>query len=80
MVEHTRERLSKPRVNFNEHPNRGRTYGSTRERVNSSSKATVNNRPIGATNIRAGYTGNRPISNEPLMRDANSTGRTDSTN
>ena len=39
------ERNKEPRVNFNDHPNRGRTYGSTRGRDNSSSYATGNNRP-----------------------------------
>ena len=32
-------------MNFNDHPNRGRTYVSTRGRDNSSSYATGNNRP-----------------------------------
>ena len=37
------ERNREPKVNFNDHPNRGRTYGSTRGRDNSSSYATGNN-------------------------------------
>ena len=42
---YSREASRESRVNFNEHPNRGRTYGSARERVNSFSNATGNNRP-----------------------------------
>ena len=44
-ITHSREASREPRVIFNEHPNRGRTYGSTRGRGNSSSNATGNNRP-----------------------------------
>ena len=50
-------------VNFNEQPNRRRTYGSTRGRGSSSSYAWGDNRPRGP-NIRGSSTGNRPISNE----------------
>ena len=39
------ERNREPRVNFNDYLNRGRTYGSTRGRDNSSSYATGNNMP-----------------------------------
>ena len=42
---YSREASREPRVNANEHPNRGWTYGSTRERVNSFSNATGNSRP-----------------------------------
>ena len=69
-----------PRVNFNEHPDRRRTYGFTRGRGNSSSNVTGNNRPKDPTNLRGSSTGNRPASNERPMRDENATGRSDSTN
>ena len=67
-----------PRVNFNEQTKRRRTYGSTRGRGSSSSHATGDNRPRGP-NIRGGSTGNNPTSDERPTRDANETGRCDST-
>ena len=57
---HSRKASRTPRVNFNEHPNKGWTYGSTRERGNSSSNDIGNNRPKGPTNIRRVSTGGRP--------------------
>ena len=54
------EANKEPRVNFNEHPNRGRTYGSTRGKGSSSS----NNRPMGPTNTRGSFTGSRPTAIE----------------
>ena len=51
-----------PRVNFNEKPNRRRTYGSTRGRGSSSSYATGDDRPRGP-NIRVSSTDNRQTSN-----------------
>ena len=77
---HSREASRELRVNFDENPNRGRSYGSTRGRGNSSSNATGNNRPRGQTNTRGGSIDSRPISSERLMRDANATGRSVSTN
>ena len=68
-----------PRVNFNEQPNRRRTFGSTSGRGSSSSYATADNRPRG-TNIRGGSTGNRPTSDERPTQEANATGICDSTN
>ena len=67
------------RVNFNEQPNRRRTYGSTRGRGSSSSYATVENRPRGP-NIRGSSTGNRPTSNERPTQDIHATERCDSMN
>ena len=67
-------------MNFNEYRNRGKTYGSTRGRNNSSSNASGNNRLRGPTDIRGGSIGSRPIPNERSMRDANSTRSSDSTN
>ena len=64
------------RVNFNEQPNRRRTYGSTRGRGSSSSYATGYNRPP----IRGSSTGNRPTSNERPTQDTHTTGRCDSRN
>ena len=69
----------KPRVNFNEQPNRRRTYGSTRGRGSSSSYATEDNRPR-CPNIRGSSTGNRPTSNEGPTQDTHATGRCDSRN
>ena len=69
-----------PTVNFNENPNRGRSYGSARGRGNSSSNATGNNRPRGSTNTRGSYTDTRPISSKQPMRDMNANGRIGSTN
>ena len=63
-----------PRVNFNEQPNRRRTYGSTGGRGSSSSYATGDNRPRGP-NIRGNSTGNRPTSNERPTQDTHATGR-----
>ena len=58
---HTQERLAEePRLSFNELPNRGRTYGSTRGRGNSSSNTTGKNRPRGPTKMKGGSTGRRP--------------------
>ena len=68
-----------PRVNFNEQPNRRRTYGSTRGRGSSSSYATGDNRTRGP-NTRESSTGNRPTSNERPTQDAHATGRCDSMN
>ena len=65
-------------MNFDEQTNRRRTYGSTRGRGSSSSHATGDNRPRGQ-NIRGGSTGNSPTSDERPTRDANETGRCDST-
>ena len=73
--EHSRE----PRVNFNEQPNRRRTYGSTRERGSSSSYATGDNGSR-VPNIRGSSAGNRPTSNERPTQDTHSTGRCDSRN
>ena len=67
-----------PRVNFNEQPNRKRTYGSTRGRGSSFSYATGDNRPRGP-NLRGGSSANRPTSDERPTRDANTTGRCDFT-
>ena len=67
-----------PRVNFNEQANRRRKYGSTRGRGSSSSYATGDNRLRGP-NIRGGSIGNTPTSDERPTRDANTTGRCDST-
>ena len=39
---HSREASREPRVYFNEHPNKGRAYVSTRGKGNSCSKATKN--------------------------------------
>ena len=64
------------RVNFNEQPNRRRTYGSTRARGSSSSYATGENRPRGP-NIRGSSTGNRPTSKERTMQDTHATGKCD---
>ena len=68
-----------PRVNFNEQPNRRKTYGSTRGRGSSSSYATGDNRPR-RPNIRGSLTGNRPTSNERPTQDTHTTGRCDSRN
>ena len=68
-----------PRVNFNEYSNRGRTYGSTTRRGSSSRYATGDNKLRGPANIGGGSTGNRPTSDELPTRDANATGRCDST-
>ena len=51
------------RVNFNEQPNRRRTYESTRGRGNSSSYTSVDNRPRGQ-NFRESSAGNRPTSHK----------------
>ena len=67
------------RMNFNEQPNRRRTYGSTRGRGSSSSYATGDNRPWGP-NIRGKSTGNRTTSNERPTQDTHGTGRYDSRN
>ena len=77
---HSREASREPRVNFNEHSNRGRTHGSTRGRGNSDGNATGNNRPKNPTNIRGSSIGSRPISNELPTRDAHANGRGDSIN
>ena len=66
-------------MNFNEHPNRGRTYVSTRGRGNSSSNGTWNNKPMGPTKTRENSTGRRSTSSERPIRDANVTGRGHST-
>ena len=76
---HSREASREPRVNFNEHPNRGRNYGSTRGRGNSSCNASGNNRLRGPAKVRGGSIGSRPIPNERPMRDANSSRSSDST-
>ena len=44
---HSGEANKEPRRNFNEHPNRGRTYESTKGWSNSSSNSTGNKRPSG---------------------------------
>ena len=75
----SREPSREPRVNFNEQPNRRRTYRSTRGRGSSSSYATGDNRPRGP-NIRKISTGNRPTSNERPTQDTHATGRWDSRN
>ena len=69
------EARREPRVNFNEHPNRGRIH-----KRNSSSNAPEIKRPRTPTNIRRGSTGSRTISIERPMRNAKVTGRGDSTN
>ena len=66
-------------MNFNERPNRRRTYGSTRGRRSSSSYATGDNRPRGP-NIRGSSSGKRPTSNERPTQDTQATGRCDSMN
>ena len=68
-----------PRVNFNEQPNRRRTYGSTIGRGSLTSYATGDNRQRGP-NIRGSSTGNRPTSNERPTQDTHATGRWDSMN
>ena len=73
------EPSNEPRVNFNELPNRRRTYGSTRGRGSSSSCATGDNRPRGS-HIRGSSTGNKPTSNERPTQDTHATGRCDSRN
>ena len=77
---HSREASREPRVNFKEHPNRGRTYGSTRGRGYSYSNDTGSQRPRNPTNIRGSSSGSRPISNEKPTREAQVVGRGDSTN
>ena len=74
---HPRETSREPKVNFNEHSNERRTYGSTRGRSNPSSGATGSNTPRNPTNIRGGSIGSRPISNEQASRDAHARGRGD---
>ena len=64
-------------MNFNEQPNRRKTYGSTRGSGSSSSYATGDNRPRGP-NIRGSSTGNRPTSNERPTHDTHATARCDS--
>ena len=61
---HSREASKEPRVNFNEHPNRERTYEYARGRGNSSSKATGSHWPKIPTNDRGGSIGSEPISIE----------------
>ena len=63
------------RVNFNEQVNRRRTYGSMRGRGSSSSYATGDNRPRGATSEEAQLATDRP-----QMRDQCRAGRCDSAN
>ena len=76
---HSGEANREPRVNFKEHPNRGRTYGSTRGRGNSNNIASGKNRPMGPTNTRGVSTGSRQTSSKRPMRDVNATGKGDST-
>ena len=57
-----------PSVNFNEQPNRRRTYRSTRRRGSSSSYVTWDNMPRGP-NIGVSSSGNRPTSNERRKQD-----------
>ena len=59
--EHSREVSRELRVNFNEHPRRGKTYGPPRGRGYSSSNPTESHTPRNHTKIRAGSFGNRPI-------------------
>ena len=64
---YTKEPSREPRLKFNEHSNRGRTYGSVRGRGNPSRNATGCHRPRNPTNIRvallaAGNSG----TNDPL--------------
>ena len=73
------EPCRKPRVNFNEQPNRRKTFGSARGRGLSSRYAIGDNRPRGP-NIRGSSTGNRPASNERSTQDTHATGRCDSMN
>ena len=68
-----------PRMNFNEQPNRRRTYGATKGRGSSSSYATDDNRPRGP-NIIGSSTGHRPTSNKRPKQDTNATRRGDSVN
>ena len=49
---HSREASREPRVNFSEQSNRGRTYGYTRGRSNSSKGVTGSNRYRNPTNIK----------------------------
>ena len=72
---HSREASREPRVNLNEHPNRGRTYGSIIGRGSSSSNATCDNRPRNSRTIRESPTGSRKISNELPTRDADASER-----
>ena len=67
---HSRGASREPRVNFIEHTNRGRTYGSTRRRGVSYGNVTDSNRQRNPTNIRGDSISSRPISNERPTRDA----------
>ena len=49
---HSRKASREPRMNFKEHSNRGRTYGSVRGRGNPSSGVTGINGPRNPTNTR----------------------------
>ena len=75
----SREPSTETRVNFNEQPNRRRTYGSTRGRENTSSYTSGDNRPRGQ-NFRGSLTGNRPTSHERPTQHDRATGRRDSSN
>ena len=78
---HSREERRDPRrVNFNEQPDKGRTYGSTRGRGNSNCNATRNSRPRNPTNIRGTSFGSLPISNKRPTRDAHASRKSDSRN
>ena len=77
---HSREASREPRVSLNEHPNRGRTYGSTIGRGKSSSSTTGSHRSRIPTNIRAGSIGIRPTSNQRPTREAPASGRGESAN
>ena len=69
-----------PRVNFNDQPNRRRTYGSTRGRGSSAGYATGDNRTWGPNIIRGSSTGNRQTSNERPTQGTYAAGRGDSRN
>ena len=72
---HSRESSREPIVNFNEQPNRKRTYGSTRKMGSSYSNATGSQWSRNPTNNREGSIGRRPISNARPTREAHATGR-----
>ena len=76
---HSREASREQRVNFNEHPNRERDFGSIRGRGNSYSNASGIIRLRNPTKTREGSIGSRPISNKLPRRDASKGGKHDST-
>ena len=75
----SREPSRETRGNFNEQPNKKRTYRSTRGRGSSSSYNTGDNRPR-VQNYRGSSTGNRPTSHKRPTPNESDAGRCDSTN